>query len=108
MSEDHMSDPIPDLAPIAVPPTAVKYWSVSVFSSRTVWFNAANFVVAALSLTEVVTLIPPHYMPMQAAIVAVINVWLRTITVRPVTFTAPGTTTAVPVPKLKPPTSSEP
>jgi len=102
-----MSEPVPDLAPIRVPPVTVKYWSISVLSSRTMWFNAANFLVAVLSLTEVVTLIPPRYMPVQAAVVAIGNMWLRTLTVRPTAFTLPGTTTAVAVPRLTPPTSSE-
>ena len=85
------------------PAPVVQYWAISVLSSRTVWFNAANLFVAMASLTEVITLIPVRYMPLQAAIVAVVNVWLRTITVRPVALSAPGTTKAVDVAKLSPP-----
>jgi len=88
-----MSDPQP----------TVTYWAVSVFSSRTMWFNAANLVLAALSLTEVATLIPPRFLPLQLAAVAFINMWLRQATVRPVALIAPGETKAVAVPKIDPP-----
>jgi hypothetical protein len=81
----------------------VRYWAISVLSSRTVWFNAANFLVAALSLSEVVTLIPPRFLSLQAAIVALINVYLRTVTMRPVAFSAPGSVTPVEVQRLGPP-----
>ena len=90
------------LTALALAPT-VRYWAISVLSSRTVWFNAANLIVAVLSLTEVVTLIPMRYMPLQAAFMAVVNVWLRTVTVRPVALIAPGTTKAVEVEKIGPP-----
>jgi len=85
------------------PTPHVAYWAVSVFSSRTMWFNMANLVLAALSLTEITTLIPPRFLPLQLAVVAMINLWLRTVTVRPVALIAPGTTQAVLVPKLGPP-----
>jgi hypothetical protein len=76
------------------------YYAISLLSSRTFWFNAATLVLAALQLTEVVTLIPPRFLPLQLAIVAVGNVWLRTLTVRPAAFIAPGTTTPVAVVKM--------
>src|SRR4026207_819593 len=67
------------------------------FSSRTMWFNAANFVIAALSITEVATLIPSRFLSVQLAVVALINLWLRTVTVRPVALIPPGDTAPAPV-----------
>jgi uncharacterized membrane protein len=78
----------------------------SVFNSRTMWFNVANFIVAALSMTEVLTIIPAKYLPMQMAIVALVNLWLRLNTVRPVALIAPGTTLPVQLPRLDPPAQS--
>ena len=85
------------------PPPVVTYYGISLFSSRTFWFNAANLLLASLSLTEVVTLIPLRFMPLQAAVVAMINMWLRSITVRPAVLIPPGTTAAVAVEKIGPP-----
>ena len=84
-------------------PETRTYWAVSMLSSRTFWFNTASLLLASLQLTEIVTLIPVKYLPLQAAVVAVINVWLRSITVRPALFIAPGTTAPVAVPKISPP-----
>jgi hypothetical protein len=81
----------------------VRYWAVSVFKSRTLWFNAASFFVAALSMTEVVTLIPARFLPLQAAATALVNLWLRMDTVRPVAMIGPSDTKAVEVPKVGPP-----
>lgn len=92
----------------------VTYFGISIFNSRTFWFNAANLVVAvgpptidailaALSLPEVVAMIPPKYMPLQAAIVAVGNMWLRMKTVRPAVYIDRGDTKPVLVPRLGPP-----
>jgi len=67
------------------------------------WWNAANFFVAALSLTEVATIIPPRYLPLQLAAVAMVNMWLRTATTRPVAFVAPGQTKVIQLPKIDPP-----
>lgn len=83
--------------------TIVHYHAISIFSSRTFWFNTANFLVAVLSLTEVVTLIPPQYLSLQAAVVAAVNVWLRTATVRPAALIVPGDTKAIAVKKIGPP-----
>lgn len=85
------------------PPPTVTYWAVSVFSSRTMWFNAANLLLAALSLTEVATLIPPRFLPLQLAAVALINMWLRQATVRPVALIKPGKTKPIAVAKIEPP-----
>jgi len=81
----------------------VTYFAISIFSSRTFWLNVATFLVAALSLTEVATLIPTQYVSLSVATVAMLNLWLRTFTVRPVAFIAPGATKAVTVDKLSPP-----
>jgi len=92
--------------PAATPPVTVpvvNYWAVSVFSSKTFWVNVASFLVAALSLTEVVSIIPPQHAPKVAAGLAILNIWLRTATVRPVAFISPGTTVSVAVPKIGPP-----
>jgi len=89
--------------PIRPPPATVEYWGISLFSSRTFWFNAANLILAALSLTEVVTLIPARFLSLQAAIVALINMWLRSITVRPAVLILPGQSVPVTVAKVDPP-----
>lgn len=84
------------------PPT-VTYWAISVFSSRTFWWNSANGFLAVMSLSEVAPLIPPRFVSLQLAIVAMVNLYLRTTTVRPVALIAPGATTPVVVPKVGPP-----
>ena len=89
-------------------PRTVEYFAISLFSSRTFWFNAANFIVAALSMTEITTLIPPRFLPLQAAVVAVVNMGLRLATVRPAALIAPGTTTPVDVPRIGPPPPATP
>ena len=83
--------------PFRPAPAHVTYFAISLFSSRTFWFNAANLLLASLSLTEVVTLIPLRFMPLQAAVVAMVNMWLRSITVRPAVLIPPGATVAVAV-----------
>jgi hypothetical protein len=83
-------------------PEAVTYWAKSIFSSATFWFNAAAFVVAILSLTEVITIIPMRFIPFSGAFVAVLNVYLRTMTVRPVALIPLGTVIPVAVKKLVP------
>jgi len=88
-----MTDPI-------VPAPTVTYFAISILSSRTVWLNAVAGVVAILSLTEVVVLVPLKFMPLYSAVLAVANIGLRAITVRPVAFIAPGQTVPIPVVKL--------
>ena len=85
------------------PPPVVTYWAISLFSSRTFWWNFANAIVALLSLTEVTTLIPPRYLSLQVAVVASVNLYFRTVTVRPVALIAPGSTVPVAVAKIDPP-----
>jgi len=91
-----------DLESIRPPPT-VTYWAISLFSSRTFWWNAANGILALLSLTEVTSIIPPRFLSLQIAVAAAVNLYLRTVTVRPVAFIAPGGTQPVTVAKVGPP-----
>lgn len=79
------------------------YFAMSVLNSRTMWLNVIPIVVGILSMTDVVALIPSHYMPMYTMIVAALNMILRTQTVRPVAFSSPGSVTPVQVAKLTPP-----
>ena len=84
----------------------VTYWAISIFSSRMFWWNLGNLIVEALSLTEVFVLIPPKYKPYQLAAVALVNIALRKLTVRPVAFIMPGSTEQVEVPRIGPPPPS--
>lgn len=85
----------------ADPAKTVTYYAISMFSSRTFWWNAANFALAVLSQSEVVTvLIPPRYLSLQVAVVTLVNLWLRSITVRPAVIMAPGNVQPVSVAKL--------
>jgi len=79
------------------------YYAISLFSSRTFWWNAANGLIAILSLTEVTALIPVRFLSLQVAVVAAVNVYLRSVTVRPAVVMMPGKTAAVEVPKIDPP-----
>lgn len=86
----------------AAPPT-VTYFAISLFSSRTFWLNAAAGLVALLSATEVVTIIPARWLPLASALVAACNIALRLGTVRPVALIAPGAVTPMTVAKIGPP-----
>jgi len=81
----------------------VTYWGISIFNSRTAQLNTIALVVMIFSLTEIITLIPPKWMPGYAAVMAVLNIFLRTQTVRPASFIAPGTSSQVSVDKVGPP-----
>jgi len=86
-----------DLPPPPAPSLRqVNYWAVSIFTSRT-------FFLMAASLSEVTTLIPPRFVPLWSMVVALVNLYLRTATVRPVAFIKPGETQAVLVPRVGPP-----
>lgn len=87
----------------AAPATHVTYFAISLFSSRTFWLNAADLVVNLLSATAIVTIIPARWTPIAGALVAGLNILLRTQTVRPVALIAPGTTQPVLVRKVGPP-----
>lgn len=84
-------------------PQTVTYFAVSLFSSKTFWVNIIAFLIAISGLSEVVTIVPLRFMPMYSAVVAILNVYLRTVTVRPVALIAPGDTAPVDVPKIGPP-----
>jgi hypothetical protein len=83
--------------------THVTYFAISLFSSRTFWLNFADLVVNVLSATAIVTVIPPAWQPTSAAIVAGLNIFLRTQTVRPVAIIKPGAVLPVLVKKIAPP-----
>ena len=95
--------PTPPTIPNPPSPEFVFARAVSVLTSRMMWVNFASFVVEALALSEIKTLIPPKYAHAQALIVAVVNMWLRTQTVRPIAFISPGSVSVVPIPKIDPP-----
>jgi hypothetical protein len=86
----------------AAPPT-VQYYAVSLFSSRTFYVNLAAGLVAILSATEIVTIIPLKYLPTSTALIAALNIGLRMSTVRPVALIPPGDTKPVEVKKIGPP-----
>ena len=96
-------DPVDNAPAIAPEPATRTYVAISLFSSRTFWVNTAALVVGVLSATEVVTIIPPRFLPTATALVAALNIWLRTVTVRPVALIAPGNTKPVRVASLGPP-----
>lgn len=79
------------------------YFAMSVFNSRTMWLNAIAVLVAILSMSEVLVLVPPRYLPVYTMLTAVLNMILRTQTVRPVAFSSPGSATPVQVTKIDPP-----
>jgi len=88
------------------PPASVTYWAISVLSSRTMWLNSAAFLVALLSATDVLTIIPAKHLPLVTALVAGLNLYLRTMTVRPVAFIAAGATLPITVSRLVTPPST--
>jgi hypothetical protein len=98
MSEDRSA-----FAQVPLRPETRTYYAISLFSSRTFWWNAANGLLALLSLSEINVLIPPRFVPLQLAVVAMVNLYLRTVTVRPVAIIAPGDTKPITVPKVGPP-----
>ena len=67
------------------------------------WWNAASVFLAILSLAEVKAAIPLRFVPLQLAVVSIVNLWLRTTTTRPVAFIAPGAVKVLQVPKIDPP-----
>jgi hypothetical protein len=94
-----------EIADAPAAPT-VTYFARSILTSRTAQFATLTLLAGVLSLPEVLALIPLRYMPMLLAVVGVINFLLRTLTVRPVAWSLPGTVTAVTVEKLTPPASA--
>jgi len=84
-------------------PPVVTYWAISILSSRTAQFAALTFLAGALSLPEVLALIPLRYLPLLLMLTALVNFGLRTITVRPTAFIAPGATKPIEVARIDPP-----
>src|SRR6476660_4867226 len=82
------------------------YFAVSILSSRTFWVNLGTFVFAVLSAEDIVTVLPRAALPYVPALLALINIWLRYVTVRPVAFIAPGNTLPILVPKLDVPVTA--
>jgi hypothetical protein len=81
----------------------VQYFGISLLSSRTFWTNAALLFVAVASATDVIPIVPLRFAPSLTALVAIVNIVLRTQTVRPALLIPPGETKAVRVPRLSPP-----
>lgn len=79
----------------------INTWATSWLLSKTVWWNLANAIVALLSQTEIKVLIPSKYVPLQVAIVTLVNLYLRSDrNVRPIAFIRPGRVKIVRVQKL--------
>lgn len=81
----------------------VSYYAISILNSKTFWFNAASFIAALSQTVEFTRVIPASVVPFWLAITAMINVWLRTQSVRPVAMIRSGDTQEIRVPKLSPP-----
>jgi hypothetical protein len=94
-------------APIRPPPT-VTYWAISLWNSRTFRTNAVLIAVALVPLldTDLLVLIPPRYLVLYGILVKAINIYLRTITQRPVALIPLGETQPVEVDKIDTPTTS--
>lgn len=78
----------------------VTYWAVSILRSKSFWFNTGVLIVAILTATDVLAVVPVGRQPLVGAIVAALNIWLRTQAVRPVAFIAPSQTQPVQVPRV--------
>lgn len=88
------------------PPPTVRYWAISIWNSRTFRVNAVLLFVTVVPLLAdpgLITLIPPRYLVLYATLVKLLNIYLRTITQRPVAIIAPGESVPVEVQKIDPP-----
>lgn len=64
--------------------------------------NIINFVALALMMPEVRDILPPRYLPLVVAIVALANLYLRIfVSTRPVAFIAPTQVKPVEIKKLE-------
>jgi len=77
--------------------------AVSILSSRTFYVNALALLVAIIVLPEVGGLVPERFVPIYSALLAISNIILRIVTVRPVAMIAPGDVKVVEIPKIDPP-----
>lgn len=77
--------------------------AVSIFSSRTFYVNAGALLVAIIVLPQVGDLVPERFVPIYSALLAIANIILRLVTVRPAVLIAPGEVKVVPIPKINPP-----
>lgn len=78
----------------------VNYRAKSVAVSKTEIINAIVALVALLGSPQISAMLGPGAFVYVTIAVAVLNMVLRLLTVRPVAFVAPGQTKAVPVEKL--------
>lgn len=79
------------------------YMAGSVLNSRTMLFSVLTIISGILAMPEVTTLIPVKYTPYMLTVAGMVGMLLRVLTVRPVTFSAPGSVTPVQVKKIDPP-----
>jgi hypothetical protein len=77
------------------------YYAKSIFVSQTFWINLLMALVAILQSSDVITILPPKYIPLTTGFIAIANIILRLYTVRPAAIIAPGNTEAVKVESLK-------
>lgn len=61
--------------------------SKSIFVSKTFWFNVLSFILDILVAKDVISVIPPSWLPYLAAAQAIANVALRYLTTQPVRIT---------------------
>ncbi|MBA3578913.1 MAG: hypothetical protein H0W42_02910 [Gemmatimonadaceae bacterium] len=62
----------------------------SVFASKTIWLNVITLLVAMSELTDVTALVPNEYHATFLAVVALLNVILRTLTTQAVVLDTPA------------------
>lgn len=77
--------------------------AISVLSSRMMWVNGLALLVAVIVLPEVGSLVPERFVPIYSALLAIANLVLRFLTVRPVAMIARGEVSVVEIPKIDPP-----
>jgi len=94
----------PEFPEAAAPaPTVVYARAVSILNSRTFYVNALALLVAIIVLPEVGSLVPERFVPIYSALLAISNIVLRVVTVRPVALIKPGAVKIVEIPKIDPP-----
>lgn len=54
------------------------------YQSLTLWTNAIGFLIAVLSLTEFMAIVPQSWAPYIAFILAVLNIALRYFSIQPI------------------------